>query len=187
VIAVRPRVVARPWDPEVTLRASRPTAVHREAHVEPEPGPLAEYLRVFPGRYVLWNVRRQLFEVRETDPDTGKDVRVALVCHRETDPTTGHEAQLFRPFDWQYVEERKAEWYLLRHEGADALHRKVEAQNARAWRTKRRDAAREMAAGLNDIKGWLPVLQALNDGARPDVALLEKPVVVSPGVTLTRG
>jgi hypothetical protein len=180
---VRPRVVADPWEPVAELRRS----VHREAHVEPEAAPLAEYLRVFPGRYVRWNVVRQLFEVREADPDTGKDVRVALVYVWKAHPQTGELTRCFRPFDWQYVEERKADWYLLRHEGADALNKKTDANNRAVARSKLRDAARESAAGLNEIRRYLPVLAALQAGVRPDVALTEKIVQVSPGISLSRG
>lgn len=180
---VRPRVVADPWETDAVLRRS----VHREARVEPEPGPLAEYLRVFPGRYVRWNVARQLFEVRETDPDTGHDVRVALVSVWKAHPETGELTRCFRPFDWPYVEERKADWYLTRHEGVDAISKKTAQHNAAVAKAKVRDAARESAAGWNEIRRWLPVLAALHAGVRPDVALTEKPVQVSPGVSLSRG
>jgi len=183
---VRPRVVAAPWDADQQVRASRPTAVHREAHVTPEPGPLAEYLRVFPHRRVLWNVARQLFEIRETDPDTGRDERVGFVFTWQPHPETGELTRVFRHFDYDYVEERKADWYLLQAEGADALHRRTQAHNDRVAASKLRDAARESAAGLNEIRRYLPVLAALHAGVRPDVALTEKAIQVSPGISLSR-
>lgn len=181
LVAVRPRVVAMPWEVEPTARRT----VHREADVRPEPGPLAEYLRAFPGRYVRWNTPRQLFEVRETDPDTGHDVRVALVFRWLADPETGQLTRCFRPFDYEYVEERKADWYLTRHEGAGAISAKVHKQNQARQRALLRDAAREYAAGLNEIRRWLPVLAARMAGVRPDVAATEAPVQITPGVSLS--
>jgi hypothetical protein len=177
--------------------------VGREAHVEPEPGPLALYRSVWPERYVTWNVARQLFEVRETNPVSGQDWRVALVYEwgAPPDPVSGlprtddeiaamveqrspQLVQLYRPFDYPYVEERLAEWYLIRHCGHRAVGERVRqhnaAQQARVLQ-RGREATKEW---MQEDRRWLPVLEAVQRGERPDCALVERQPLVPVGISL---
>ena len=200
VLDVRPRYVAPPWEVEdLSLRRT----VGREAHVEPEPGPLALYRSVWPERYVVWNWVRQLFEVRETNPVSGQDWRVTLVHQwgAPPDPDTGEarteeeiEAMvaardpsvlmLFRPFDYQYVEERMAEWHLIRHEGHRALGERVRQRNAARQRQVLRESHERVRDWMREDRRWLPVLEAVQNGERPDCALTEKQPLVAVGVSL---
>ena len=72
-VRVAPRLVDAPWN------APQRSVVRREGWVQPDAGPLREYLAVFPWRYVRWEPKRQLWEIRQLNPVTGTDERIELV------------------------------------------------------------------------------------------------------------
>lgn len=193
-VDVRPRMVAPPWE-ECPWRS-----VYQEADVQPEPGPLALYRSVWPHRYVTWNVKRQLFEIREENPVTGQDERVELLCFYDypPDPETGEErtdeevalmvenrvpgmVQRFLPFDYEFVRERlrqRSEMLqdLSRHADRKAGYNRYAERIARRNRARRRsqirDWSRETAAWLREDRRWLPVLESGDPADRtPQVAV----------------
>lgn len=199
VTDIRPRVVAAPWEPESARRL-----VGLEADVAPEAGPLALYRSVFPERYVVWDRPRQLFEIRQQNPETGHDERCEFVFTWDAPPdaetgqprTAAEVAELlaapgaaraalvrrFRPFDYVVVLDRLRQWWDFRALGPKRYSDALAAKNARQERTVVHDAAREMAAGLGEIRRWMPALAEYQTTGRADLALVEKPVLV-PGAS----
>lgn len=201
VITVAPRVVAAPWE-ATRERDGRATFVGREAEVAPDPGPLADYRSVWPERYVVWHVPRQLFEIRQVNPDTGADERIELVCtldappHDETGlPRSDEEVaaltaarspllvRRFRAFDYDFVRQRLREWQTFRALGAARYSEERRQQRLTHERSVRRDVVREMAAGLHEMRRWAPVLAEYQRTGNAGDALVHKPVLV-PGASL---
>lgn len=84
-------------------------------------------------------------------------------------------SRVYRPFDYEFVRERRRqrqEWLALR--GKARVSAIVADRNAALRRSRQHDIAREMAAGLNDLRRYLPVIAALQQGKRVDVALTER-------------
>jgi hypothetical protein len=197
VITVAPRYVARPWE-WAACRSGRTVIVGREATVQPDPGVLEEYRTTWPHRTVVWDALEQLWEVRQRNPLTGHDESYEHLFLWDAPPDEqgglaspdelerrihlamiGREdhglTQTYRPFDYEFVRERRRqrqEWLALR--GKQRVSAIVADRNAALRRSKQRDLVREMAAGLNELRRWLPVVAALQDGQRVDVALTEK-------------
>lgn len=173
-VEVRPRVVALPWERE--LYGYRPTRVLDEDGVQPEAGPLAEYQTVFPDRYVVWNRKRQLWEVRQLNRETGLDERYEFIFWFDTppNPLTGEKRsedeiadmiegrspellRVFRNFDHDFVRERlrqRAEYNANRA----TYSSKMAERNRRAVASRIRDKKRNAAAQLNEVKRYLPTL-----------------------------
>jgi hypothetical protein len=197
VVTVSPRVVAKPWEWDA-CRSGRTVIVGREADVAPDPGVLAEYRTTWPHRYVVWDAAEQLWEVRQVNPLTGDDESYEHLFLWDAPPDEKggllspdelerriHMAmmgrddhgltQTYRPFDYEFVRERRRqrhEWLGLR--GKQRMSAIIADRNAALKRSKMRGLVSEMAAGLNEIKRYLPVLAALQQGKRLDVALTEK-------------
>jgi hypothetical protein len=197
IVTVSPRVVAKPWEWEA-CRSGRTVIVGRESDVLPDPGALEEYRATWPHRYVQWDAAEQLWEVRQHNPLTGEDEHYEHLFLWDAPPDEqggllspsdlerrihlamlGRDdhglTQTFRPFDYEFVRERRRqryEWLTLR--GKQRVSAIIADRNAALKRSKQRDVVREMAAGLNDLRRYLPVIAALQQGKRLDVALTEK-------------
>lgn len=151
----------------------------------PEPGPLEEYQKVFPERYVQWEPFRQLWEIRQVNPVTGHDERVELVFHYVVRPdvwenlppgirglgkdvvtaylttvSPGSTVKMYRPFDYEFVRQRIREWYELRNDGAEKLVNHAVDQNEKRFRQVKRHVAGEIAAGFGEIRRWIPALHS---------------------------
>lgn len=167
-----PRVVAPPWERE-RLEGSRTTYVSDEDYVAPEPGPLALYLSVFPTRTVGWNRQRQMFEITDSAAPGWRD----LVCELDAppDPVSGTPRtpeevaamiesgsydvrQVFRHFDYAFVNQRIREAFEYRHDGSIRYTDRVLERNRKRTRRRHRAVASNMAAGLNEIRRYFPVL-----------------------------
>jgi hypothetical protein len=174
-IRVGPRKVALPWE---NAMGSAPARVCREGDVQPDRGPLEMYQSVFPDRYVKWEPRRQLWEIRQRNPFTGFDERVELIFEwaAPPDPETGEPrtaeelaymlenrhpslTKVYAPFDYEFVRRRLRERLDFLLLGTEKYQQRITARNRRRQRSRLGDVAREMAAGLNEIKRWLPVLE----------------------------
>jgi hypothetical protein len=165
--SVRPRYVAPPWERD--LYAARRVRVDQEADVAPESGPVALYRSVWPERYVVWNVKRQLFEIRQRNPDTGADERVELVFAYDAPPNPdtgllrsleeleemvrqGHPSlvRVYQPFDYEFVRRRLRERTEFLAAGLKHYSRRVTGRNRQTATTRRRSVAREQAARIGD-------------------------------------
>lgn len=149
----------------------------------PEPGPLEEYQKVFPERYVQWDAYRQLWEIRQLNPVTGHDERVELVFTyvvREdvwqdlppgvrglgkdvvtaylTTVQPGSTVKMYRPFNHEFVRERIRQWYELRHEGAAGIVNAVIDENEKRFDQVKRYVSADMAASFGEIRRWIPSL-----------------------------
>lgn len=172
-----PRVVAPPWERE-RIEATRPVSVGVEDYVEPEAGPLALYLSVFPTRTVSWNRQRQMFEITDSLAPGWRD----LVCTLDAppDPVSATPRspeevaamiesgsldvrQVFRHFDYEFVNRRIREWFEFRHDGSVRYTDRLMARNRARTRRRHRAVAGNMAAGLNEIRRYFPVLAGDGD------------------------
>lgn len=174
VVDVRARVVAAPWERDALGRC---VAVGREADVRPEAGPLELYLSAFPHRYVLWNVERQLWEIRQVNPESGADERVEFLFYYDAPPDeTGHvwsEEELaqmigsndrrlvkcYQPFDYEFVRQRIRDRFEFHAEGAARLTDRRMARNRRRQMLRMTQGAQEMEYLLKHDRRWLGVLE----------------------------
>lgn len=173
-----PRVVAPPWERE-RLEQTRPVSVGVEDYVEPDAGPLADYLSAFPTRAVRWHRARQMFEITDSEAPGWRD----LVCELDAppDPVSGTPRspeevaaliesgdydvrQVFRHFDYTFVHRRIRERLEYRADGSSARYTdRVSARNRARTRRRHRAVASNMAAGLNEIRRYFPVLAGEGD------------------------
>lgn len=196
-ITVSPRYVAKPWE-WAACRSGRTVIVGRESDVQPDPGVLADYQATWPHRTVVWDAVEQQWAIWQRNPLTGDDElyehlylwdsppdekgglaspdelerRIHLAMMGQSDHGL---TQTYRPFDYEFVRERRRqrfEWLHLR--GAQRLSAVIADRNAARRRSRQRDVARNFAAAMGDIRRWIPVLSALGEGQRLDVALTEK-------------
>lgn len=189
-ITVRERIVSPPWIHE-KLAGTREVSVGQESGLKPEPGPLALYRSVWPDHYVVWNVRRQLWEIRQLNPVTGQDERYQLVFRWGVRPNDTapdgllpdeleagdievwrqsgiqHMVRLYRPFDYLFVWERLRQRQemldaLAAHadskDGLRRLGHQIARRNRQRSERRVREAAKELAAGYNEIRRWLPYI-----------------------------
>lgn len=174
-VEVRPRAVALPWEREAFF-GHRRTRVDAEDGLQPEPGPLHEYQAIFPDRYVVWNRKRQLWEIRQLNRATGLDERYEFLFFFEAppDPITGKPRtedelalmieerspellQVYRPFDHHFVRERlrqRAEYL----ENPATYSTRVAARNRARMVSRIREKKNNAAAQLNEVKRLLPTL-----------------------------
>jgi hypothetical protein len=173
-INVGHRSVLPPWAER--SNAGRAATVRREGNVVPDAGPLSLYQSVFPERYVAWDASRQLFEIRQKNPFTGFDERVELIFDwvvppdaEGNFPTEEEMAAMiqnrsprlrrqFKPFDYAFVRKRLAERYEFLRLGSERYTDAIANRNRARQRQRMGAIAREMAAGIKDIKRWLPAL-----------------------------
>lgn len=156
---------------------------------KPPRGPLELYRRTFgEHRYVTWEPHRQLWQVRQRNPISGKDERVALVFYYDAlaaddlaDATgvSRDEARallvmnrhhsvrkLYRPFDYEWVRERLQERREFLRTDVEGYNRQLLDENERRWHQIRRRIAGEVAAGFGELRRWLPVLAKAREQKR---------------------
>ena len=90
----------------------------------------------------------------------------------------------YAPFDYAFVRRRLREWFEFQRTGSRGLSRRIAEQQDRKATSKRRDAAREMAAGIGEIRRYLPVIHALQQGQTVQEALTVKVPLVGVGISL---
>lgn len=199
MISVRPRTVAARWEREAYY-GHRSTRVEAEDYVEPDPGPLELYRSTWPERYLRWDRRRQLWEIRQVNPDSGADERVELVFYYDAPPdpeirvprSAGEIAAMieakapelekcFMPLGYPFVHRRLAERQQFLADGVKKYDRRVAERNRARQRTVLQDVAREQAAALGELRRWLPVLARKHETGewRPD----ERTLLVQGGLT----
>jgi hypothetical protein len=179
-VSVRSRRVLRPWERDQSGAMNRRVRVNREANVQPDAGPLALYQSVFPDRYVRWEPKRQLWEIRQRNQFTGFDERVELVFDELEEPekelkeiVTQNDLEellereapatyrVFKPFDYAFVRRRLRERFDYLRMGTERYNREVTKRNRMRSTMKTREIAHEMAAGIKEIRRWIPVLEEM--------------------------
>lgn len=150
-------------------------------------GPLQAYLNAFPDRYVLWNVQRGLWEIRQGNPEA-YNIRIELVfewaltdeaqSRLEMIAADQHEIALqrmienkmpgmtkkYRPFDWEFVELRlknRAEFY---RKGTREYNKAINAHNDRIATNRLRSAMSELNYFFEHDKRWLDAIAAKQAG-----------------------
>ena len=170
-VTVRPRAVPRPWQRWQGQGAVR---LGDEDSVFPPAGPLALYLRAWPHRRVVWNRKRQLWEIRQRNPVSGRDERIELLCELDAEPQGGAPdwtpdelaallqrrdprlSQVYQPFDYPFVLRRLRERAeLVRVGPAVQTARRIARNEARA-RRRWRAFAQNAAAMLGELRRWIP-------------------------------
>lgn len=143
--------------------------------MRPDPGPLALLQSAFPWRTVRWDGPRQLWRVYDEE-DPGE---LLFAWNGPPDPHTGNpytQAELealartgdarvrrgYLAFDYPWVRQRLADWWWFRLLGPKANSDRIIAQNKAVADAKQSSVAREMAAGMKDIKRWWPVLASID-------------------------
>ncbi|HYD82730.1 MAG TPA: hypothetical protein VEA63_01735 [Opitutus sp.] len=150
-----------------------------EDHVAPEPGPLELYQLTWPHRWVEWDRSRQLFKVMQTNPITGGDERYEILYDYDTPldqegaPIGGealekllkeqpHAVQRrFRPFDYEFVRERRQQRFEFLHDGSRKYVEKTAREVTRIQRAIIRSRTSESAAALGEIRRWLPKMHGM--------------------------
>jgi hypothetical protein len=172
-----PRVVAPPWERE-RIEGSRKTFVGVEDYVRPDDGPLDLYLSAFPTRHVGWNRRRQMFEITDAAAPGWREIVCELAA--PPDPVSGTPRspeevaalvesgsmdlrQVFRHFDYEFVNQRIREWFEFREDGPAKYTDRISARNRARTRRRHRAVAANTAAGLNEIRRYLPLLAGEGD------------------------
>jgi hypothetical protein len=171
-----PRVVSNPWVRH-KLAGTRSTRVGREAYVSPEPGPVQDYLSVWPSRRVSWDVKRQLFVITDVDalgwrefvvdwaawPDPASDEDELeiekLLGHlpQHTDRGQryfGNFAHLSYAYAWKRMRERQDFLEL----GSARYSDKIAEKNRQVGKRRIRATAGDNAARLKEIRRWIPAL-----------------------------
>jgi len=166
VHSARPRVVAPPWERE-KLDGQRSTYVGREAHVEPEIGPVELYRSRWPTRVVGWNVSRQLYMITDLKDLGWRE----FVCELDAppDPESGEPrspeelaamvesgdysvVKVFRDFDYAFVNQRMREAMEFNELGTRRYADKIAGKNRQLVRGHTHDYARRNAARMNEHK-----------------------------------
>jgi hypothetical protein len=153
-IAVRSRQPPYPWERD--LRQAGAIRVGLEDYLTPDEGVLERYQTTWPHRWARWAPERQMWEIWERNPVTGRIERVTVVDRYVQGPMG--LVPVYRPFDHEYVTERlrdRAEFLKLGPEGFVAA---VRSKNERTSRSHLRDIVRELAAGLGELRRYWPVL-----------------------------
>lgn len=170
-VTVSNRRVAPPWLRE-QIEGMRSTYVGRESRVVPDAGALELYRSKFPTRFVEWDVKRQLFVIKDTrdagwrefvfeydappDPETGEPVSPEELAAMIESGRYG-AYKCFIPFDYRFVRRRMREASELESMGEKRYAEKVHAKNVARDKSWSRGIASRNAARMNEIKRYLPV------------------------------
>lgn len=177
---IRPRDCR--FDPGVYLDVSGELVVDTlgEAPTPPR-APARDYFSRWPHRYLRWEQKRGMWEVRQVNPETGEDERYELVFMLEADGVAEHldEAERqkrlmrmlksgdprvyksYRPFDYRFVGKRIEESREFRKKGAEEMTRDRARANKKQRQKNRDQAAYEVAAGIGELRRYLPVIEEL--------------------------
>lgn len=178
---VAPRRVAPPWE-RARLEGSRSIRVGRESHIRPDPGPAAEYLRIFPTRSIGWDHWRQLFVITDrTAPGwrefvlemtpapmpEDEEERIQLEKAIEHLPRIVDQGQLmvglYAPLTYEYVAKRARERQEFLRLGP-AKYAKVIADRNRAIGKRRiKQTAADNGARLREIRRWFGPLSGTGE------------------------
>jgi hypothetical protein len=145
--------------------------------VQPEPGPLEEYLSAWPSRRVSWDVSRQLFLITDVDALGWREFVVDWVQwpdpvsdenEIELEKLLGHLPQhtdkgeryfgSFRPLSYQYAWKRMRERQEFFELGSARYSDRIAEKNRQIGKRRIRATAGDNAARLKEIRRWIPTL-----------------------------
>jgi hypothetical protein len=163
---------------------------HGEAP-EPSQTALELYQNVWPERYLKWDAKRGMYQIRQVNPDTGTDERVELVFeYAITDEAVLKQMDLldeqtqervkaamiesrspvlskvYRPFDMQFVKRRLKERSEFLSMGARRYSEALYKRNATIRDNRLRSALSELGYFFKHEKRHFPVLAGEGEGAR---------------------
>ncbi|MGE0347321.1 MAG: hypothetical protein AB7N73_14485 [Gemmatimonadales bacterium] len=165
------------------------------SEMHPDPSALEEYQRVFPRRYLKWNVGRQLWEVWQYNEVLGADefyefvFWYAPVFDDDGVPIPEEEMEelirtgsprvrkVFRDFDHRFVRQRIRAAFEFRDLGVARYHDRQAAILKQARLRKIRQTASDMAEGMKELYRYLPALASGHWGDR-------KPIVTGAALTI---
>jgi hypothetical protein len=169
---VAPRRVAPPWERE-RLEGSRSIKVGRESHIRPDPGPAAEYRRIFPTRSIGWDHWRQLFVITDraapgwrefvlemTPAPMPEDPAEQEALERAIEhlPRITDQGQLmvgiFAPLTYAYVERRARERQEFLRLGAKKYAATIADRNRAIGKKRLKQTAADNGARLREIRRW---------------------------------
>lgn len=152
---------------------------------------LDAYLAVWPERYVRWEPKRGMWEIRQVNPDTGVDERMELVFeYRVEDPTIKAQLEefdpeqrqrieqimvetrspvlrkMYRPFDLSFVRQRLRERSEFLRLGPDEYSKALYRKNATIQERRLKGALAELGYFFKHEKRQLAVLAGEGEAAR---------------------
>jgi hypothetical protein len=162
-----------------------------------EPGPVELYQSVWPERYFVWDVGRQLWTVWQDNPVTGQQERYEIL-KAWVDPKTGEHVdeeevtpdlirarkviQAYRAPDYPWAMRRRREWYEFRHGSAKERVKRMMERNNEAKRKKARTLGADAADEIYEARRWLEPIATYDRTKQWHPG--ERVPVITPGITL---